>query len=474
MINKVINISPNPIPQNTSRILTHPNIKQKYQDEYNPINKNSSKSLFKSIINFTGSTLEKTNLPLVAIISNFDQKVVDIDGDNEPDLSHGDTVSRIIKGFYPKVHIKPVKIKSNEDGSYDMNEPISRLKELSELIDKNEPVKAVNLTLGQEVSINALRELTKLPLNQENLKDHKEQICEWIKKPTIPLAIKTIMDIGNPGKSDRLVQEFKIYNEVIESIEKITKKGIPVYISAGNQGPEFFNILILAKGAIPVGMQDTQGRTNPFSANNSLINRYEQGVYNISIVNNKDGSIAGYDITGDNKPEVLPNEVSGKEPVIKAYLGKKVNDILATEEDYSRLIEILNNVEHIRKVKNEALHSGDPEQVKLAKKIKDITTAAIGSTFDEDVMERKSSKVLFPINMIANLYKLNPDTVNDLKSSGNYVNASLQLIFKTDKAGKIYYDPDNSGRPAINRLIGSSGSVPKAIAVDIEKENSKK
>jgi len=326
------NTTSNPAPQINSSKPTQ-NINRKSYDECKFTNTSTADSLFENLINFTGSTIKKFSAPLVAIISNFDQKVIDIDGDNIPDLSHGDTISRIVKSFYPDIKIQELKIKNNKDGSFNMTEPILRLKELANAIDNEEKIDAVNISLGQEIEINTLRECTGLPLDRENLKDYKTQIRNWLKNPSIPFAPKAILDLQHPGKSDRLIQEFKVFNQAIEAIEQITNKGIPVYISAGNEGSEYFNILALAERSIPIGAQDSKGIKESFSADNSLINRFEQGIYNISPITDKNNLTTNYDLTGDNKPEVFSNEVSGGESKVKPYIGKQLNSVLAQEDD---------------------------------------------------------------------------------------------------------------------------------------------
>ncbi|OGH99377.1 MAG: hypothetical protein A2104_07920 [Candidatus Melainabacteria bacterium GWF2_32_7] len=464
----------NPAPQINSSKPTQ-NINRKSYDECKFTNTSTADSLFKNLINFTGSTIKKFSTPLVAIVGNFDQKIIDIDGDSIPDLSHEETISRIVKATCPDIQIKPFKIEGHKNNPdyFDLDQALEKLSEISEIVENGEKIDAVNVSLGKEILINTFRECTGLPVNGENIINYKDQIREWLKNPSIPLAVKTIIDFKEPGKSGRMIQEFKTINKIIDAIEQITDKGVPVYIGAGNEGPEYFNILALAKGSIPVGALDAKSNKKSFSADNSLINRFEQGIYNISAVTDKDNTIIGYDLTGDNKPEVLANEVSGGESKVKPYIGKSIETVIAQEDDYTKLIDMINQASLIRKIKSIPDYELSPREAELAKNIKNVTNHDIGLFFDEYTMNKKSKKVLFSIDAIAHLYQLNSEKTDKLKLEGNYINAPLDLIFKLNSNKKIVFDPDNSGRSAINEIFGTSFASPKAMAIDIKAKNSK-
>lgn len=453
-------------------ILNRIGVYQKFNSDVNYKKQNLTQKNNNSIVGFTSVPVKTSLNPTVALVEKFDGKVVDIDGDNIPDLSHGDLLFRMSRSIYPEASIKKYAINSTSADPYefDVDTLCLQLNKLSKDIAKGEKISAVNLSLSKDIDIDFLRNCSNISITRENLSDKRAELRNWFKNPKLSLQAKTLINYKskNNKSSENIEEEFRKINNVLESIESITRKGVPVYTAAGNKGPEFINIFNIANGVIPVGANNTRGEILGLSGNNSLVNRYEQGIYNVSEIQEKSGKTIGYDITGSGKTEVKNSEVSGQSPAVKPYLNKNIKDVMANDEDYLSLIGMTNSTLLIKKIRNMPTYDLDPEQARLAKSVKDVTNYDIGVFFDQDAMSRKSTKVLFPINGIANIYKLPSDKVAELKSKGNYVNASLNLAFKINKAGTVIYDPDKSGRQAINEINGTSLSVIKAWAKDLK------
>jgi len=336
-----------------------------------PANTNKHKEV--NVINNSNENLGKINTdnkkPNIVVIDDFSHKLIKIDPyDDEPDISHGETAEIYVKANCPNANIiregvvgekeyTPEEIeqiknkfskrfselnenekilfgpsihKSFEYPEYTADDNID-LEEISNKIDnriaKGEKIDAVNCSFGEEVKIDDLAKVTGLPLTKDNIKENRPKIKQWLKDN----------DEGNATK---------LINKKIADIEKITSKGIPVYISAGNSGSEYLNVLTLADGSISVGAKYgdnglrikengetisksdvTPGRKTSYSCDNTLVTEWAQGSYPVDILddNNEDTPLL-YDITEDGKADVLPNQVTSPTPkgiIAKYFLDPK-------------------------------------------------------------------------------------------------------------------------------------------------------
>lgn len=387
----------------------------------------------------------------VAIVDNFDKKVIDIDGDNVSDLSHGEVTKRIAQSADAEAKILKFQINYDENNplSFDLSSPIKKLNEVSDLIKQGEPIEAVNLSLKQDFDVLLLSELSKHEITADNLGDKREALRAWLDDPKISTKHKVIMESNHAGAYNALMDELSSAKKVVDAIESITEKGVPVYISAGNDGNKTLNLFTLAKGSVSVGGTNATGDKMPFSPQHSLIKNYSQAIYNISPIK-KDGELEGFDISGSGKAEVLLDEVSGGTPMVKPYQNKKISDALASEADFNTMVTILNNAVLIRKIKS-------------------ITDQQVREGINESIFEQRNKQAVFPINLVKSLYGLSDYETEGLKAKGTLVNPQLNLVFRMGEDDKLVYDPDNSGREAVNEIWGTSFASPKAMMQDLTK-----
>jgi len=238
--------------------------------------------------------------PKIAVIDNYGDKSLNIDPyDDIPDISHGEAVESYIKAqcsgaiIEKKGNFTPATEKENRRGA----SPTIALKEVSDSINKGERYDAVNFSVEAPAKIEDLAKATGFPLTRENLAQYADKI-------------------RNLFKSDNS-QENKEFKEQFESIEKITEKGVPFYVAAGNSGNNQVNLYSFAKGVKIVGALDKNEKNKAeYSADNSMVNRWEKGDYPINKVKDINGNLTGYDINGDNKSDVLAKNTSGKQKSI--------------------------------------------------------------------------------------------------------------------------------------------------------------
>jgi len=234
----------------------------------------------------------KQERPTIAVFDTYGEKVVPIDPyDVMPDIAHGKAVESFIKCKCPAVDIKRygklIPTASQDENGNIFNESF---KLLADSINKGEKIDAVNLSIGNEIEIKSLAKITELPLTRENLIEYKEKVREWFKK--------------NNSKKGKQI------NEQFTSIEQITAKGVPVFVSAGNDGKKSVSLISFAKGVTTVGALEADGKSKTsYSVDNALVNKWEIGDYDINKVKNSNGE-EGYDINGDNKPEILAKDTS--------------------------------------------------------------------------------------------------------------------------------------------------------------------
>lgn len=131
-------------------------------------------------------------------------------------------------------------------------------KELADSVEKGKKPDAVNLSMATEVKISNLAAVTKLPLTRENLKQYKKQVREWIRNSQLP--------------------KIKKLNEELENIERLTAKGIPIYVGAGNKGKNYVNLYSFADRVTTVGALEKNEKTKtPYTVDNSLVTIFEVG-----------------------------------------------------------------------------------------------------------------------------------------------------------------------------------------------------
>lgn len=247
--------------------------KKAFDDESNP--------LFDSIRKIIGGG-DGNEGSEVLVIDDFSNKEIDIDGDGKNDLTHGDTVTRYISQNGKDVESFDV---SGKDGYLDDKKIHDKL---GELVENPGDTKVVNLSLGAEISLEELSEITGVEITAENFASEKDNIKAAIKN------------------DPELAREHGTKLEIVDYIEQLSAKGIQINIAAGNGGDGTVNFLSLAEGENVniVGATDQNGDEANYSSDGATV--YRQGTYDIN------ETADGYDINGDGVTDVTDEEVSTK------------------------------------------------------------------------------------------------------------------------------------------------------------------
>src|SRR5699024_6942913 len=97
-----------------------------------------------------------------------------------------------------------------------------------------------------------------------------------------------------------------------KALERLSAKGVKIYISAGNKGKNYLNLYTLADNVNVVGATNSYGTAKTkFSNNNSLVNRWFKGVFSVKKIKDKDGQ-TGFDINEDGKIDILAKDTTSR------------------------------------------------------------------------------------------------------------------------------------------------------------------
>ncbi|MEI7475040.1 MAG: hypothetical protein WCK67_09715 [bacterium] len=345
-------------------------------------------------------------IPRVAVIDEFKIPTIDINSDGIKDLPHGCLVEAIIKSI---VNADTVEFSNNNK----IKILTDFIPEQLQKVEEEGNFDAVNISAGLSKSLRILRSKLNIPeLNKDNLHRYREDIRQYY------------LD----------TKEDNVY-KVIEAVENVTAKGIPVYFAAGNKGSDYVNLFGVARGAINVGAVNTKNVKVITSAENSML-EYDRGIYGVSKILDKIGNILGYNVSGTDKVEFTPNEISSGKPRVEQYIGKSIKNFLASAKEYE------------------------------IKKIKESNPSSI------EIDENTSIKdALFSVKGLAKKDILKPQELNLLLANGyDYVTFDNKLHFSIDKDKNIQYDPDGSHRQnLVGAIRGTSFASPAALAHDLLK-----
>jgi len=235
------------------------------------------------------------------VIDNF-KSDIDVNKDGIADISHGEIVLGIVKEIYPEAQVLQYKTESIFNGDKSsISEVNNSINEILKLINSGVKIDAVNISLASNFDIKTLGYIIDEDLKADNLSAKNVIILEKLKEKTqnslsvLLLAIKILEskdkindeNFKNPFLAPfiALQQALLIKNSVgtIENIEKLTNKGVSVYLSGGNTGSESFNLLSLAKNSITVGAtEDPEKRIkSDYSVNNNLVDKWNYGTIDV-------------------------------------------------------------------------------------------------------------------------------------------------------------------------------------------------
>lgn len=271
--------------------------------------------------------LQPAETPRFIIVDAFGKRSLDLNGDGQPDISHGEAVSAQVTSRIPQATLERV-----DTGLGNLSPAAQRLFEaaLDPAVQKNAftrmlakvtatdltdklngiadqarrglPVEGVNMSLSprpEDTSIQDFERWAGMPLTLENQPKLKAKLAALAQTVKAPQA-----------KVSDYEYQLGHYYQVTQALENLAQQGVPVYIAAGNEGPDSFSVYSLAKRVTTVGEKDFE-EIVPWSPNNPFVDIYARGFYNAEpIEDEKSGRLVGYDLTGDQKPDTLAEAVS--------------------------------------------------------------------------------------------------------------------------------------------------------------------
>lgn len=392
---------------------------------------------------------------VVAVVDDFRTPYLDLDGDGKPDQPHGQVVSYHVRDENPFAQTVPFDINNNPElirkkaTEPDYKKRIQlngqfyddTFQAVAKRMNKGEQTDGVVMSLlptlfsedGKDEII-TLKHLTQLmgePITAENIGPKKDAIREKLTVLSKRLGEKDLSTLdyqyGTIGKQLLALEE---------NITENPKKSVPVYLSPGNT-PDTVNLLGFAKGTRLIGSVDAKGNPVMTSPTYSLIHGTAQGHFSVMPVADAAGNTVGYDINGDGKHDIPAHLLSrqGKSisPWVSNFAGKKLEEVLANPEDWQEVARLLN-----------------------AKK--DVPLASVNGK-------------LIPYRPFLEAVKRDEKDIQArLQSKGDYLTFPPTLFFRLDTDGRVYYDPDNSGRKgAVWEHSGTSFSAPRAMGRDLLK-----
>ncbi|MEW5819250.1 MAG: hypothetical protein AB1782_03595 [Cyanobacteriota bacterium] len=276
----------------------------------------------KTRVNIDPNKIKTPEPQRIVVLDNFQNKMIDIDGDNIDDLSHGEVVEKYILANNPSAEIVRMEIKADEQGKFRVEDYTRQMNALADRIEAGEHFDAVNISLAREIDLSNNKKIT-----PGNVKDNEVNIRQ-----------NYLASGDNAPEIDQMTRDY------IKATERVTALGPKVYIAAGNKFNDGYNMFGLAQGTTQVGTISTEGDT--ILARNSDIERYEQGQYYVDPVFQYDKlgneSIAGYDINEDGHIDVNPQELSSK--------GKLENYTSLTGSSFSTPTAVGKDTDPIRKI----------------------------------------------------------------------------------------------------------------------------
>lgn len=307
-------------------------------------------------------------------------------------------------------------------------------------------------------------------LTAQNLKVYKDIILNLLKKF---YSYKNYYS-DEVSMLDKNSQDLQYTYGVIYEINKLSQRGVNVYIPAGHGADSTikwiikergldsdyteylsqkrdrdskikrifkqveennyydFNLLALSNANI-VNVKDKNNKDFIFAAKDSYTNDGARGVYNFSPVRNSYGKVIGYSFTDASTVEYPYNEFHANERVanIAKYVGLQIRDFYPSHSE----------VEDFRKRVRHGCSTVDlPDRL-----------YPISAVFDQSYIER-----------------------NKLDRIGHFINREQNLIFDTNSQGEILFQKTNceaSEKPSVMQMWGSCFSSINALKRDISRHH---
>lgn len=213
--------------------------------------------------------------PVLAVVDEFKQRKIPLytkrvlaEDYDDVFVSHGDLVAAHARLAVPGIDIQQHQVAGLAE--IDFCDPNPALEELQDQLDAGNRVDAVNLSFSVSVPFQRLRTAFGLGnLSPENISEYRKIIRNGLES----IRLNEV----NP-ETRRIFEEYGLNptEELDASLKFLERMGekVPVFIAAGNDGPEAFNLMLLAKNTTGVGAAKPRNQKSDYSGNNQFVTRW--------------------------------------------------------------------------------------------------------------------------------------------------------------------------------------------------------
>lgn len=227
----------------------------------------------------------------ILVLDHFSEPDISVDIDLVSDITHGEVVSKIIEKGLPNANVEKMHVPSDAIQS-DFNKLGQNLTQIFH--DTKQGTKkydAINISLGIEMTFDEAKKRFGIILTPENIASKARELKDSL------LAKRT----------ERKCYDDKMYSNainVIDDLDSISSTGTKVYVAAGNSMNEKINLFSLIDNSVSVGALTPNNTKSFYTADNSLVNRWENGTLNMKKLN------GGITWTDDNTPDIEKKHIS--------------------------------------------------------------------------------------------------------------------------------------------------------------------
>ena len=238
----------------------------------------------------------------ILIIDNFLEQgevdaYMDVDGDGKPDVGHGDVVSAVYFGAGKAT----AHLNLRGDGSI---ANVAALFELAaEKVEKGE-LKLAGINLSQSVEV-------PLPAVARDLNISVQPSEFGAKREFVNEALIRMMDEHDSPE----------YGQLSRAVARLAARGVPLFVVAGNGGPDKVNLLSFLPGAITVGGLARDGSKSPSSGDNALVSVWRAN--QLVLRRTADGNV---DVNGDGVGDFDKSKLTGGATIASRFSGQPVKD----------------------------------------------------------------------------------------------------------------------------------------------------
>ncbi len=350
------------------------------------------------------------------VLDVFGRPTVDVNGDGIKDVAHGLFIERLIKGLDPQADVVRFQLQEGETprADYAPDNVETGFKQVCDYLQSGQSLDALNVSIVHNDSF--------FKLNGQP-------------KTQTPTNIHTMTDELRREIDGQRPHYYQVLSSMLGQLQQLIQQApeLGIFTGAGNDGTKEYNTMSLIDGVTTVGALDLTGQKPSYTGDNTLVSSFEQGDYLVRRV------AGGYDITGDDTPEFMDEEISNGTPMVDAFQGKSLAEL--TQAD---AINTPDTFDHIHA---EALEKRVSDKVK---------TGLI--PINEALMD----------NVLRELPWSNVDVLGELSRFGDYVSMNIgrdkAMVFRKDTNDRLWFDPQNTGeRQAVNIISGTSFAAPTAM-----------